>query len=188
MTITNTQNAGTGLSYQRMASLVEAAEKVVQAALVRDAQQLRARGFSIREAAEVLGASKSRVGRAMQVPPQQVPVVSAEVVRAAEEFLAHAAHVPSVQLPLKLQAPQSDVVVFDVMREALNTVRGDYAILQGRADDDDDLDKMQQVIDEAVAVVRRVDAVNPRDRGAQQEMTQELRDLHAQLRAQIDPS
>ena len=96
--------------------------------------------------------------------------------------------VSSVQVPSTLQAPQSDVVVFDVMREALTTVRGDYAILQGRADDDDDLDKMQQVIDEAVAVARRVDAVNPRDRGAQQEMTRELRDLHAQLRAQIDQS
>jgi len=188
MTITNTQNAGTGLSYQRMASLVEAAEKVVQAALVRDAQQLRARGFSIREAAEVLGASKSRVGRAMQVPPQQVPVVSAEVVRAAEEFLAHAAHVPSVQLPSTLQAPQSDVVVFDVMREALTTVRGDYAMLQRRAHDSGDMDTKQQIIDATLAIARRVDAVNPRDRGEQQEMTQQLRDLHAQLRAQIDQS
>lgn len=188
MTITNTQDAAATLSYRRLASLVEAAENVVQAAFVRDAHQLRALGFSTREAAKVLGASKSRVGRAMQVPPQHVPAMPAEVVRAAEAFLTQAAHVSSVQVPSTLQAPQSDVVVFDVMREALTTVRGDYAILQGRADDDDDLDKMQQVIDEAVAVARRVDAVNPRDRGAQQEMTRELRDLHAQLRAQIDQS
>ena len=188
MTITNTQDVAAGLSYQRMASLVEAAENVVQAALVRDAHQLRALGFSTREAAKALGASKSRVGRAMQVPPQHVPVVSAEVVRAAEAFLAHAAHVSSVQVPSALQAPQSDVVVFDVMREALTTVKGDYAILQRRAHEAGDMNAKQQIIDATLAVARRVDAVNPRDRSAQQQMTQELRDLHAQLRARIDQS
>ena len=51
MTITNTQDAAATLSYRRLASLVEAAENVVQAAFVRDAHQLRALGFSTREAA-----------------------------------------------------------------------------------------------------------------------------------------
>ena len=46
----------------------------------------------------------------------------------------------------------------------------------------------QQIIDATLAVARRVDAVNPRDRAEQLSMTQELRDLHTQLRAQIDQS
>ena len=102
--------------------------------------------------------------------------------------MAHAAHVSSVQVPSALQAPQSDVVVFDVMREALTTIKGDYAILQRRAHEAGDMDAKQQIIDATLAVARRVDAVNPRDRSAQQQMTQELRDLHAQLRARIDQS
>lgn len=189
MTIAGVNAQASGrMSYRQVASLVEAAEKVVQAALVRDAHQLRSLGFSTREAAEALGASKSRVGRAMQVPQQEVPVVNAAVIEAAEAFLAQADQVVSVEVPSARQAPASDVVVFDVMREALTTVRGDYAILQRRAHAAGDAAAKQQVIDATVELARRVDAVNPRDRAEQLSMTQELRDLHTQLRAQIDQS
>ncbi len=180
------QSIDAGLDYPRLASLVEAAEKVTQAALVRDAHQLRARGFSSREAAEVLRASTSLIGRAMQAPAEDVPVVDAQVIEVAEAFLQYAARVASVELPEVRLAPMSDVVVFDIMRDALNFVRGDYAILQRRADDAGDAERVQAMINKTVALGRRVDAVNPRDRDAQLEMTEQLRRLHAQLRQQID--
>lgn len=171
-------------AYQRLEGLVEQAEKVKQIALVTDVHELHARGYSVRQTAEALGVSKSSVSRALQASPPPPP--GASVIEAAAAFLAASSPLARVGAPGPARtAPPSDVVVFDVMREALTTCRADYAQLQKRARLAGDEAGKQDIIERTVALVRSVDAIDPDDQDAQISMTRELRELHQGLRAQI---
>lgn len=164
---------------QRLEGLVAQAQKVTQAAFVADVHALRARGYSTREISEALSASQSSVAHALATTEPSAP--SPQVIEAARAFLA--ASTSGEQVAGAARAPQSSVVVFDVMREALTSVVGDYAARRMRSHD---AHEREELLTSAVQISDRVDAVDPRDRDAQLAMTEELRELHARLQSQDD--
>lgn len=93
-----------------------------------------------------------------------------------------------VELPTTdRRAPASDVVVFDIMRESLTTVLGDYVVLIQRAQDAGDDQESDRLMKIYVELEAEADGVNPRDRDEQTAMTRRLRDLHADLQTAIHP-
>lgn len=174
--------------YEQLARVQEQVEKAKQLELIHEVHEMRSRGFSTRATAEALGASKSTVSRALQIDPSRVlDRASSDALAAAEALVRELGSIVGIPLPSEAPAAKpSEVVVFDVMREALTTVKGDYAVLQRRAREAGDLKERQRIIEETVKLGRRVDAVDPRDEAAQLAMTEELRELHAAMRDLID--
>lgn len=103
------------------------------------------------------------------------------VTAAAEAFLRASSSVTPVP-PARRESGPSDVIVFDVMREALTNVRADYIALQRRAREDE----LPGLIEQEMTLVREVDAIDGRDRDAQAAMTEKLQERHVQLRERID--
>lgn len=185
---TSSQRTHLRTGYEQFARVQEQVEKAKQLELIHDVHEMRSRGFSTRATAEALGASKSTVSRALQVDPSRIPArASRDALDVAAALVRELTPIVGVTLPNAAPAAKpSEVVIFDVMREALTTVKGDYAVLQRRAREAGDLEERQRIINATVELGRRVDAIDPRDQPAQLAMTKELREMHAAMRDLTD--